>query len=128
MARSKYSKDVSEKICALVSQGNYQKVAAACVGISEDTFYKWIKRYPEFAESLKKADALAEAKRVQTILKAGNESWQAAAWYLERKHADRWGRQDRADQTDDETPPPVKVEVVVKDARKHDTGSNTIPN
>ena len=24
-------------------------------------------------------------------------TWQAAAWYLERKHPDRWGRRERVD-------------------------------
>lgn len=113
---AKYSKEMADKICALISQGNYQCVAAACVGISEDTFYAWRKKYPEFSESLKKADALAEAKRVQTILQAGNDSWQAAAWYLERKHRDRWGKDK--DAMDEPSPHPTKVEIIIEDARK----------
>ena len=27
----------------------------------------------------------------------GKPTWQAAAWYLERKHPDRWGRRERVD-------------------------------
>jgi len=30
---------------------------------------------------------------------AGEQNWQAAAWFLERKHKDRWARADQVDVT-----------------------------
>lgn len=75
--------------------------------------------YAEFADAIKKAMADAEAGALQRIMKAalGGEEvktkeiirpdgskvtertvsqpeWTAAAWYLERKHPDKWGRKD----------------------------------
>ena len=50
----------------------------------------------EFWEAVKKSEAEAEASAVLHIKKAANEgTWQAAAWYLERKYKDRWSRQDK---------------------------------
>jgi hypothetical protein len=49
----------------------------------------------QFWQAVKKAEAEAEAAAVLHIKKAAQSSWQAAAWYLERKHKDRWSRQDR---------------------------------
>ena len=52
--------------------------------------------YWEFWEAVKKSEAEAEASAVLHIKKAANDgTWQAAAWYLERKYKDRWGRQDK---------------------------------
>ena len=53
-----------------------------------------------FWRDVKKAEAEAEAAAVLQIRKAANEgTWQAAAWYLERKFKDRWSRRDSIDHT-----------------------------
>lgn len=50
--------------------------------------------YPfwEFRESVKEAEAEAEISRLVKIESAADEHWQAAAWWLERKYSDRYGR------------------------------------
>jgi hypothetical protein len=71
-------------------------------GIHEATFYNWIKwgeaqargRYFEFFEAVKKAEAEGQAALVATINVASKDSWQAAAWILERKYPEEWGRKD----------------------------------
>ena len=51
--------------------------------------------YFQFFQAVKRAEAEAEAAAVLHIKKAASEgTWQAAAWYLERKYKDRWSRQD----------------------------------
>ena len=95
MAKTKYTKELGDKIAGLVAQGNYQCVAAAAMGIHEATYYRWLNRFGEFREAIEKAEAVSEAKRVQVILKASEKSWQAAAWYLERKHHQRWIRKQQ---------------------------------
>ena len=41
---------------------------------------------------LKKAEAECKAARIATVLKASEKSWQAAAWWLERRFSDEYGR------------------------------------
>jgi hypothetical protein len=49
-----------------------------------------------FWQEVKKAEAVAEAEAIGMIQSAANEgTWQAAAWYLERKFKDRWGKTEK---------------------------------
>ena len=52
--------------------------------------------YFQFWREIKKAEAEAEAAAVLHIKQAAQDgTWQAAAWYLERKHKDRWGKSEK---------------------------------
>lgn len=106
----------SQRIAELVSAGNNVDTAAAAAGISEATFYDWMARgraererlaagkrskpkaseeiYLQFLEAIEKARAEAEARLVLLIHKAAQEprTWQAAAWLLERRTPEKWGR------------------------------------
>lgn len=101
---SKLNDETTEKLCYYISQGNYFDTACKLVGIDYSTFRAWIVkgeeegkgRFFDFSEAIKRAEAEAEAKRVELILKAGKyQDWKANAWYLERKYPDRWGKVDR---------------------------------
>lgn len=97
---TKLTLEVQEKICDAIKGGNHQVVAAAYAGIGESTYYAWLERgvknksgeYVEFVEAVKKAQADAETRNVLLIQTAAKETWTAAAWWLERKYPDRWGR------------------------------------
>lgn len=106
MARpTKLTPELTERIVLAIRAGNYSKVAAEMSGIGETTFYRWLeegakenarKEFREFRESIKRAEAEAEVRSVALIRQAADGgTWQAAAWYLERKHGDRWGRNDK---------------------------------
>ena len=106
MARpSKLTPEITERICMAIRAGNYAKVAAAMAGIGETTYYKWLemaelpnakKEYKEFRESIERAEAEAEVVAIARIRQAAdNGDWKAAGWYLERKHGERWGRNDK---------------------------------
>src|SRR5439155_21962554 len=66
---------------------------------------EWLRRgreaksggYHDFAEALELALAQAEVTDLSTILDASKEEWQAAAWRLERRYPDRYGRRQRVD-------------------------------
>ena len=45
-----------------------------------------------FCVALKKAEAECKVARIATILKASEKSWQAAAWWLERRCPDEYSR------------------------------------
>lgn len=90
----------TKRIADIIRAGNYAEIAARVGGISEATYYNWINRgesgeepYVEFLESIKAAEAESEARNIALIQRsAQNGTWQAAAWFLERKHGTRWGR------------------------------------
>lgn len=76
--------------------GNDKKVAAVAAGVGQSTFYRWLEDHQEFREAIEKAEADAETRKVGIISTAAEDTWTAAAWWLERKHPDRWARRPEA--------------------------------
>jgi hypothetical protein len=98
---SNLTPEVRETIIQAISAGNYLETAAAYAGVGTSTLHQWLKKgqdpnshpiYREFAEDVARARAAAEARMVAIVQRAALEEWQAAAWYLERSHHQRWGR------------------------------------
>lgn len=103
---TKLTPELQRNLCAVISAGNYVVTACNYVGIDPTTYSMWLQRgtgthptrpktklYVDFVEAVQKAEAQAEATRVARIAKAGQEgTWQADAWYLERRYPERWGR------------------------------------
>lgn len=97
---SKLTPDIQARIVSAIRAGNYIETAAAYVGISKTTLYKWMRdgaraksgKKKEFMYAVEKALAVAEMNAVATVKVASDKTWQAAAWHLERSHPDRWGR------------------------------------
>lgn len=103
---TKISPEICEDIVKYIKAGNYPEVAASLAGVSRKTFYNWLKKghksksngvYKQFLHSIKKAESYAEAAAVERIRKAGEDNWQALAWWMERKHPDKWGRKQRVE-------------------------------
>lgn len=98
--RGKLTPEIQREICQVIAAGNYIKVAAEYVGLPPQRIFDWMKkgenaksgRYREFYDAVKKAQKQAEIRNVAIIQEAAQKQWQAAAWYLERKHPERWGR------------------------------------
>jgi hypothetical protein len=117
--KTKLTDEVQERIVAAIRGGNYQDVAARYAGIGERTFYAWMERgekgeepYAQFQQAVESAKAVAEVRSVALIQKAAQDgSWQAAAWYLERTNAGRWGRKQMVSLTGEDGGP-VKFEQV----------------
>ncbi len=93
-AQSKYTPERAEGIVECLKIGNTRRAAALSNGVSEDTLARWLVRYAAFADAVKRAEAEAEAEMVKLVRAAAPDSWQAAAWYLERKQPRDWGRKD----------------------------------
>ncbi len=89
---SKYSTQIQAALCKWLKKGCSYKDACAMEGISYETFRTWEKEKSAFSVALKKAEAECKAARIATILKASEKSWQAAAWWLERRCPDEYGR------------------------------------
>jgi len=97
------SEDLIDRLAHTIRSGAYVETAAAFCGISKDTFYRWLRLADtdasnellvKLSDAVKKAMAEAELRDLKVIdTAAQNGVWQAAAWRLERKFNDRWGRQ-----------------------------------
>lgn len=87
----KYTPDRRKRILEALRQGNTRRVAVALAGISYETFCDWMRKHPDFSEQCKNAEAEAELASVQIIRKAAIDTWQAAAWWLERRRPEEWG-------------------------------------
>jgi hypothetical protein len=94
-----------KEILAFVQAGGSRTKAADYVGVSTTTIADEAARNPEFASSLKKAEADSYQGRVERIAAAGKKgAWQADAWFLERRYPDEFGKRVEIKQTADETP------------------------
>jgi hypothetical protein len=98
---SKYKPETVNKIIQYISEGMTNIRAAKLAGICEDTFYSWRHEHPEFSELVEKANVEREHALLQRILQAGEnpKSWQANAWYLERRYPETYMKKIKADHT-----------------------------
>ena len=99
MARpSKYTPEAVARIIQALELGATYEHAAAYGGISYDTFNAWRQEFSEFSEALKAAEARAVygwLDKIERAAESGN--WQAAAWKLEWRHPDQWGRREKVE-------------------------------
>jgi len=111
-APSKLSQKLIDELCHYISRGVAVKYAVDAVGISQETYYRWLKEGFNFSESWDedsketkppqlafyeticrvKADFIQEA--VENIKKAGrtNKNWQANSWLLEKLYSGGYGK------------------------------------
>lgn len=97
--RTKYSPKRVELVLDALRHGNTRTAAAAAAGIARGQLYSWMERFPTFRDDVEKAEADAELAMVSKITTAAVESWTAAAWWLERRRPNDWGRVDRVEIT-----------------------------
>lgn len=84
----------AKKITDAVRMGATYGLACNYAGISEDTFARWREADADFAAAIKEAEGAAAVGWLAKIEKAANEgTWQAAAWKLERRYPEQYGRQ-----------------------------------
>lgn len=104
-----------EKIISVLEMGGTQDDAAVLAGISKDTLKQWLRRgrrsreklqeqgevaltgywdkaYISLVEMIETKDAEQRLELLQRIKYAGEESWQANAWILERVHGFTTGK------------------------------------
>lgn len=90
--KTKQTPDVLAKLTHAIRLGATYRLACDYAGISDASFYKYMEN-PEFSSAIKKAEGDAAEKWLDLIEKsAGSGNWQAAAWKLERRYPEQYGR------------------------------------
>ena len=104
----KLDKETAENFCKGLSLGLTAKGACDYAGISEQTYYTYLKQgredaedgkvtiFSDFLESVKRARAsfrIYHMSKIREAAESGN--WQASAWSLERLFPDEYGKQDK---------------------------------
>lgn len=83
---SAYDESIAGKIIDGLRTGLTLERAAELVGMNPGTVQGWTTKRPEFGRRVKKARREHEVSLLQSIEAAGEKSWQARAWILERAH------------------------------------------
>lgn len=100
---TKLTEDLITEIANYVKAGNDIHICCQAVGICKTQFYNWMKRgndisnglHRKFRDSILRAQAFAEIRDVVVVDRAATDGdWRAAAWKLERRAPDRWGRRE----------------------------------
>jgi hypothetical protein len=86
------SPELKTRVCELVRQGVPLWRAAQVLGIGRRTVYDWRERSAEFAEDYAGAQAAFLGRCEQVVANAALTDWRAAAWFLERRSPEEWGR------------------------------------
>ena len=104
MAKTKLTPELQEAFCQAIENGDSILGACGYVGITERTYYNWMDRaenakgrtkFVKFKECVDKAKAKALHNFEQVITNASMEHWQAAAWMLERRHPNLYGKKEK---------------------------------
>jgi hypothetical protein len=81
---SPYSEEIGAKIIEAVRGGLTLERAAEYVGLNPSTVQGWTERRADFGRLIKKARREHELSLLRSVEAAGEKSWQARAWCLER--------------------------------------------
>lgn len=104
MAKSKLTPQLQAEFCKALENGASILGACGHVGITEKTYYNWIHRaeeaktrtkYVKFKECVETAKEKALFNFEQVIVSASMEHWQAAAWMLERRYPNMYGKREK---------------------------------
>ena len=93
--RTILTKDVADDLRNKILRGLTEEQACELVGVKYATYSQWLIKYPLFKEFIRRVKAEVEFEALEFIkdaMKGG--TWSAAAWFLERKWPQRYGKRD----------------------------------
>ena len=129
MRKPKLTYKMVEQAVEMKSHGLSNVDICAGLGITEGTFYRWLREDDSklkraLKQGLKKAEAEYKETLLQSIMATAtrekNPQWTAAAWLLERKYPDEFAQTTRRVESEGEDVPQITLGVELKDARSSD--------
>ena len=91
--RSKYTPETVDKLTQAIRLGATYQLACNFAGISMSTFHLWQGAKPEFLEAITQAEGDAAIKWLALVNKGAQDLPQWAAWMLERRYPQMYGKQ-----------------------------------
>jgi hypothetical protein len=95
---TRYSDALADQLCNLIGAGVPIRVASRSLGIGRSTLYEWrdagrrgLDPYVVFEAKIERALSRAETSLTLNLVRAAQKDWRAAAWWLERRHPERYG-------------------------------------
>ena len=82
--REIFSDKIADEIVSACGSGFTLEKAGALVGVNPSTIRTWAQRKPDFGKRVETARKKHELSLLRDIQLAGEKSWQAKAWILER--------------------------------------------
>lgn len=115
-----------QAVLEALKAGNTRTASAQLAGIAKSTFYEWLSDEDRtFSDAVEKAEAQAEAERVERIRKAGQGGcWTADAWWLERRRAQEWALRQRVEHSGPDGKP-IETRSAVRFAEMSDSELDT---
>ncbi len=101
--KTKRTPSLQDKVLEALRIGHTDGDACSLSGISQSTFYEWIKTIPEFSEKVEQARLKAKDTCIKVVRRAALTNWAAATWWLTR----RGGKEFKADSE----LPPINVNI-----------------
>ncbi len=109
----KYCEEMVQDIEKGLKSGLSKKSVCDLVGITEESFYRWVKEKNEFSKRIKESVSTGKQDLLDKIAEHGEKSWQALAWLLERCHPDEFAMKTKIDMND-VTPDEKKITTKIE--------------
>jgi hypothetical protein len=75
VAKSKYTPEICKIIFAAIAQTGSDRAAFQAAGINRDTFYSWMKKYPDFSDGVGKARAEYQDVCPENLVQQANKAF-----------------------------------------------------
>lgn len=93
---TKRTPETVKKLCDAIRLGASYGDACGFAGISISIFNEWRREHPDFRAEIESAEGAGRVQLIAKIQKAATDgNWQAAAWMLERRDPENYGRTNR---------------------------------
>lgn len=101
--KTKYSKEIAEKLPDMFANG--ESVVEVCVslGINRDTFYDWCDKHKEFKQAYEQGLLLSQAwwERLGRAGSLGSQKINPATWIFNMKNRFKWTDRNQVETTGD---------------------------
>lgn len=104
----KLTATVKKIILDNLALGMSQKDCASLAGIHETTLSRWKEKNADFANEMAQKEIECKRRNIGIVQKAATTTWQAAAWWLERKYSEEFALRQKLEHTG-------KVHILVVD-------------
>ncbi|MFA6006902.1 MAG: hypothetical protein WC764_04245 [Candidatus Paceibacterota bacterium] len=83
--KTKRTPELQKELLGHLGIGHTDLDACALSGVRTETFYQWIKAFPDFSDLVIKARLKAKDQCIKIVRREALENWNAATWWLIKK-------------------------------------------